>query len=281
MSKKHNLVLSCLLGILVSIVCGCINIGGFAPRAKYNSTIKLQTPLEINSTLEVQSNYGSITANGAEVTDCNAIASITVQAPTEVEAKEIADQIKIYFVQEGNTLTIKADKPKLKNKRSIGISYQITTPQQTSIECKTSYGKVNLNNLTGNVSVHTGYGKINCTKVNGLIDLHTSYGDVICEEIISDKSLVKTSYGDINFAYSQKAQAETQTQLRTSYGDINLTTPPKFAGQVEMSTSYGSIKTDLPITVKGKISKKQISGNIGHGNGTVNLKTSYGSIKIK
>lgn len=281
MKKYYNPLTLCLLAILLTTIGGCITIGGFGPRAKYKKTIYLQTPLQTGSTLNVQSSYGSITVRGADVADCNAIASITVQAPTEEEAKEIAEQIKIYFVPEGNTLTIKADKPRIKNKRSIGISYKITTPVQTSIECKTSYGKVNLNNLVGNVNANTSYGKIYCTKVNGQIGLYTSYGDVICKEIISNQSKVKTSYGDISFAYSQNSPAQPQTELRTSYGDIDLTAPPKFAGQVELSTSYGSISTDLPITVKGKISKKRITGTIGEGTGNLNLKTSYGSIKIK
>lgn len=281
MKKIYNPLTLCILVALIISVSGCISIGGFGPRAKYKKTIYLQTPLQTGSTLNVQSSYGSITVRGEEVADCNAIASITVQAPTEKEAKEIAEQIKIYFVPQGNTLTIKTDKPRIKNKRSIGISYKITTPVQTSIECKTSYGKVNLNNLVGNVKASTSYGKIYCTKVTGPIDVHTSYGDVICKEITSEKSKVKTSYGDISFEYSQNSPAETPTELRTSYGDISLTTPPKFAGQVDISTSYGSISTDLPITVKGKISKKRITGTIGEGTGNLNLKTSYGSIKIK
>lgn len=281
MKKNYNLLTLCILAILLATIGGCISIGGFGPRAKYKKTIYLQTPLQAGSTLNVQSSYGSITVRGEEVADCNAIANITVQAPTKEEAKEIAEQIKIYFVHEGNTLTIKTDKPRIKNKRSIGISFQITTPVQTSIECKTSYGKINLNNLVGNVKANTSYGKIYCTKVNGQIGLYTSYGDVICKEIISEKSKVKTSYSDISFAYSQNSPAETHTELRTSYGDINLTAPPKFAGKVDIGTSYGSINTKLPITVKGKISKKRITGTIGEGTGNLNLKTSYGSIKIK
>lgn len=281
MGKNFNILMLCLLGILVTAAGGCVNIGGFGPRAKYKKTIKLQAPLEAGSTLKAQTSYGSITVQGADVSDCNVIAKICVQAPTEAEASEIAEQIKIYLEPNGKTLTIKADKPHVKNNRSISICYQITVPEQTSIECNSSYGALKLNNLNGNVNAHTSYGSINCTNIDGQIRLNTSYGHVDCGSIISDELKVHSSYGNISVGYSEKASAQIRAEISTSYGSIGFTAPPEFTGQVELATSHGSIKTDLPITVKGKISNKRINGTIGKGNGMLNLKTSFGSIKIK
>jgi DUF4097 and DUF4098 domain-containing protein YvlB len=62
---------------------------------------------------------------------------------------------------------------------------------------------------------------------------------------------------------------------------VELTTPKNFSGEVEASTHNGSIKTELPITVKGKVSKKRLTGTIGTGQGKLYLETHNGSIKIK
>ena len=75
--------------------------------------------------------------------------------------------------------------------------------------------------------------------------------------------------------------ADINANVTTSYGIINFVTPPKFSGQVDLATSYGSIKTDLPITVTGELGKQRIKGTVGQGNGKLNLKTSFGSIRIK
>ena len=53
--------------------------------AKYEK-IRLQAPLEAGTTLRAQTSYGSITSRGADASDCNVIAKICVQAPSEEEA---------------------------------------------------------------------------------------------------------------------------------------------------------------------------------------------------
>jgi len=282
MKKNYTIVLAlglCLCSLLA--VSGCVIHIGDWPRAKYEKTIRLQVPLESGSTVVAKTSYGSITVGGADTTDCSVVATIRVQAPTEEEAAEIAEKVNIQLEPAGKTLTVRADKPHVKNKRSINISYQITVPMQTNIECASSYGSIELADTSGYVKAHTNYGSIDCDRINGQIQVDTSYGSVDCREIISDELTAGSNYGNIDIEYSDLAPAKTQTNISTSYGNIDFTAPPGFAGQVELATNYGSIKTDLPIVVKGKISSKRIEGTIGEGNGKLSLKTSYGSIRIR
>ena len=262
-------------------VSGCVIRIGDWPRAKHEKTIRLQAPLEPGSTIAAKTSFGSITVRGADVADCNMIARISVQAPTEKEAAEIAEQVKIRLEPVGKTLTVKADKPRVRNNRSISISFEITVPKQVNIECASSYGSIKLSDTNGYVKAHTSYGSIKCDSINGEIRVNTSYGRVDCREIISDELTVDSSYGSIDIEYSDLTPAEIQADVSTSYGDIDFTAPPGFTGQVELGTSYGSINTNLPITVKGKISNKRIEGTIGEGNGKLSLKTSFGSIRIR
>ena len=63
--------------------------------------------------------------------------------------------------------------------------------------------------------------------------------------------------------------------------EVDVAVPPNFAGDVAVETSFGSVKTELPITVKGDFGKTRFYGSIGQGKGKIDLKTSFGSIKIK
>ena len=282
MKKNYSIVLA--IGFyfcLLLIVSGCVIRIGDWPRAKYEKTIELQAPLGSGSILVANTSYGSITVRGADTSDCSLFATIHVQAPSEQEASEIAEQVKIELEPAGKTLTVRADKPHVKNNRSINISYQITVPVQTNIECSSSYGPIKLADTSGYVKAHTSYGSIDCDSVNGQIHVDTSYGRVNCREIISGELTVGSSYGNIDIEYSDLAPAEIQAVVSTSYGSIDFTAPPGFTGQVELATSHGSVKTDLPITVQGKISSKRIKGTIGEGNGKLILKTSYGSIGLR
>jgi len=280
MKKNYMIVLALGLCLLLAI-SGCVIEIGNWPRAKYEKTISLQAPLESGSTVVAKTSYGSITVVGANTADCNVVATISVQAPTEEEAAEIAEKVNIHLEPAGKTLTVRADKPHVKNNRSISISYQITVPVQTNIECASSYGSIELADTSGYVKAHTNYGSIDCDRINGQIQADTSYGSVDCREIISDELTADSNYGNIDIEYSDSAPAEIRAHVSTSYGSIDFTAPPGFAGQVELATNYGSIQTDLPIVVKGKISSKRIEGTIGEGNGMLSLKTSYGSIRIR
>ncbi len=280
MKKNYTIVLALGLCLLLAI-SGCVIEIGNWPRAKYEKTIRLQAPLESGSNVVAKTHYGSIKVSGAETADCNVVATIRVQAPTEEEAAEIAEKVNIQLEPAGTTLTVRADKPHVKNNRSISISYQITVPVQTNIECASSYGSIELADTNGYVKAHTSYGSIDCDSINGQIQADTSYGSVDCREIISDELTAGSNYGNIDIEYSDLVPAEIQAKVSTSYGSINFTAPPGFAGQVELATSYGSVKTDLPILVKGKISSKRIEGTIGEGNGKLSLKTNYGSISMR
>ncbi len=280
MKKHYSIVLALGLCLLLAI-SGCVIEIGNWPRAKYEKTIRLQAPLESGSNFVAKTSYGSIKVGGADTTDCNVVATIRAQAPTEEEAAEIAEKVNIQLEPAGTTLTVRADKPHVKNNRSISISYQITVPVQTNIECASSYGSLELADTNGYVKAHTSYGSIDCDSINGQIQADTSYGSVDCREIISDELTAGSNYGNIDIEYSDLVPAEIQAKVSTSYGSINFTAPPGFAGQVELATSYGSVKTDLPILVKGKISSKRIEGTIGEGNGKLSLKTNYGSISMR
>ncbi len=272
--------LGCLLCLLILLPgCLCINIGGWG-RAKFERTDELSAPLSAGSTLVAETSFGSITVTGTDVTGCRVIAEICVQAPTQEEAAEIAERVKVKLVPAGKTLTVKVEKPKLKNNRSVGVSFNITVPKQTNIDCDTSFGSIGVDNINGSVKAETSFAAINCDNTQGPIHLKTSYGGITCRNITSTDITAPSSFGGINIDCSPSTPPEINADIVTSYGNIDFTTPPAFAGKADLQTSFGSIETNLPITVKGDLKKQRIKGTIGDGNGKLRLKTSFGSIKI-
>lgn len=271
--------LGCLLCLLMLLAGCCINIGSC--RAKYERTDRLRAALEPGSTVIAETSFGSITVTGADVTECSVTAEICVQAPTEKEAAEIAEQVEIKLVPAGETLTVKVEKPRLGGNRSVGVSFDITVPKKTNLECDTSYGAIKVANINGDIKGKTSFASIECKGVQGPVCLRTSYGSITCRDITSAELTAISSFGSIDIVCSPSTPAEINANVTTSYGNIDFVTPPKFSGCVHLVTSYGSIKTDLPITVKGELNKQRIKGTIGQGQGKLNLKTSFGSIKIK
>lgn len=278
-SKKIFLV--CLIGFVIFVAgrrfYGC----DWSEAEKYEKTIELQAPLQAGSTLEAETKFGSVIVEGNDVSICSVIAEICVHAPTEAEAAEIAEQVKIQLEPRDKRLTVVADKPSVKENRSIGISYKITVPRQTNVKAASSYGSVNLSGLNGSVDASTKFGSICCRDIEGGINLETAYGSVDCSEIVFNAMTVHSNFGGVNIKCSDKASADMQADVSTDYGSIDFKAPTGFAGEVEAGTNYGFVETALPVTVEGKISKKQLQGVIGEGDGRLRLRTNFGSVKLK
>ncbi len=252
--------LACLLCFLTTVTGCCINID-FWPRAKYERTDELNAPLATGSILALENSVGSITIEGLDVNECNVIATISVKAPTDEEAEELAEQIKIELDRDGNTLTVRTEKPRTKKRRSISISFDITVPEQTVLELGSDVGKIRVSNITEKIKAKTDVGQITCKEISGDIDL-------------------KVDVGTIKVVYSKSAPAACNANITTNVGGIDLTTPPNFSAAVDADTDVGSIRTDLPLTVKGKIGKS-LHGTIGSGEGKLYLRTDVGSIRIR
>ena len=251
----------CLLCLLTTVTGCCINIDNFWPRAEYERTDELNAPLGPGSTLALENSVGSINIAGLDVTECNVIATISVKAPTEEEAQELAEQIKIELDRDGNTLTVRTEKPRTKKRRSISISFDITVPKQTALELESDVSNIQVSNITEKIKAKTDIGKITCKEISGDIDL-------------------RADVGTVKVVYSKTAPAACNANITTNVGGIDLTTPPNFSAAVDADTDVGSIRTDLPLTVRGKIGKS-LHGTIGSGEGKLYLRTDVGSIRIR
>jgi DUF4097 and DUF4098 domain-containing protein YvlB len=296
MKKKDGVViiLGLCLGLFLTTI-GCnISIGNW-PQARYERTAQQQVPLASGSTLVTETSFGSITVAGADVTDCNVTANIFAQAPTEQEAQELADQVQIKLEQTGNILTVTAEKPHVGHNRSIGVSFNIIVPKQTSVECSSSYGAIELSNLQGNLKGKTSSGKIKSENIQGSTQLVTSYGSITCKKISGDSIYLKSSSGSINIE-----NIRGSTELFTSYGDITCN---DFSdGDINLKTSSGRIilsKASLgncdAHTSYGSVTCEELKGNLiklhsGNGNisvtntsakSTTDISTSYGRITCR
>ena len=293
--KKYCTVLTlgfCLCSLL--IVSGCdIQIGDWG-KAKYERTVQQQAPLAPGSTVVAKTSFGSITITGADVTNCSVVAQIRVQAPTEQEAREIAEQVKIKLESVGQTLTVKAEKPPIKRRRSISISYNITVPRQTNVECASSYGAIKLSNIDGNVKGKTSSGSISAEDIQGSAQLDTSYGPVTCKNITGDNIQLKSSSGSI-----RAENIVGSVNLNTSYGSI--TCDDISGGDIKLKTSSGNIKLskasceDCDVhTSYGSITADELKGSLlklHSGSGSINvteasaktadISTAYGRINCR
>lgn len=261
---------------LTTFVAGC----GINMRAKFQRTVRLSAPVSPGSTFTAQTHNGSITANGADVTDCNIVATITARAATEEEARELAEQVEISLEPSGDTLTAKIKKPTSLFNKSVGVSLDVTVPHRTNLDLETHNGAVEIADITGDVRALTHNGKVTTVRVAGSTVLETHNGSISVMSTSGDAKL-KTHNGSVKAFYAESAPSAGDISIITHNGSIELQTPPDLSARIEAVTNNGSINTDLPITVTGKLSRSKLTGTIGTGDGKLHLETHNGSIRIK
>mgnify|MGYP000935739797 CR=1 FL=1 len=87
--------------------------------------------------------------------------------------------------------------------------------------------------------------------------------------------------GGVSIEFAPTAPADVTVTAGSISGGVSVLAPPNFAGRIEMSTTSGSVQSDLPITVQGKMSPKHLSGTVGGGSGSLTLRTTSGSVRLR
>ncbi|HUT47239.1 MAG TPA: DUF4097 family beta strand repeat-containing protein [Sedimentisphaerales bacterium] len=259
--RKHFLINLCLVVslCLLTAFSSCKDIDSLF-RAEHQRTEHVSVPIAGVAGLNVESDVGSITVTGADVTDCNVTAEITVKAQTKEKARKLAEEVKIKLESSGDTLTIKAVRPAELKKRALVVDFKIIAPRHMKLDCS------------------TGVGTVTVSDIEGRIEASVNVGSIVCHMVVAELDL-SSNVGSVTVKYADAAPAACNANITTNVGSIEFTAPPELSAQVSVSTNIGSVKTARPITVVGKVGKS-IKGTIGTGEGKVLLKTNVGSIEI-
>ncbi|PKK84902.1 MAG: hypothetical protein CVT49_01740 [candidate division Zixibacteria bacterium HGW-Zixibacteria-1] len=235
-------------------------------------------------TLYIESDIGSIyietnTANKVEI-------EIAAKLDTRSERKteEILENLKLEFEQDGDDVSIFAE---FKNRNiwslwgsrgsSLGLEFHISVPEEYNLDLFTAGGSIDVNNLTGEARVETSGGSLRFREIKGLIEGKTSGGSIRLESCVGDVD-VKTSGGSITARI--EGQPEDDCRLSTSGGGVTVYLSRNINVDIDASTSAGHVETDFPVTIRGKVRKSSLKGQINEGGPELYLRTSAGNINI-
>ena len=261
--KKRVLIDSALvmsLYVMTLLPGCCINIGDLF-KAKCQTTQQVSVPLKDINELDVDTNVGSITVTGDDVTDCNITAEITVKAGSEEKARKLAEEVKIEFQSSDSRLGIKVRKPDSLPDRALVANFTIRAPKQLNLNCSTHVGSVNISDIKGRIRAST------------------NVGSIICDQVVADLQLI-ANVGSIKAKCSDVAPTGCDVEITTNVGSISFAGPSQMSAQLNASANLGEIRTRRPITVVGSL-KKSIKGTVGTGEGKIDLRTNIGSIEIE
>jgi hypothetical protein len=145
------------------------------------------------------------------------------------------------------------------NNNDVTVNFAVKVPAGVKLSANTVNGGVNIRGLDADTQAHT---------VNGSIKLHTE-----------GRAEAQTVNGSIE-ASMGRADWDGKNEFKTVNGAIHLTLPGDLSTDVRAQTVNGDIETDFPLTVRGRFSRRSLSGTIGGGGRELELETVNGGIRL-
>ncbi len=192
------------------------------------------------------------------------------------------DRLDYQVSQEGDIVSVKA-----KSKdgfrlfdfgQSPGADIVITTPSNTTVDLRTSNGRIVIRGIQASGSLETSNGRVVMEDVDGVFDVSASNGAITVQGAKGTFDL-ETNNGSIEF--SGEIVSGGTNSMRTSNGNITLTLEGEPSLDVDASTSNGTVFSSFPITTTSTGDKNKLAGIIGTGEAKLNIDTSNGSIRIQ
>jgi len=284
-NRRFNVLMGLGLAFMAVGVGCCIYIHG-GSQAKAHRQDRLASAIRPNASLGIRTDFGSIAVTGMDTNECRVTAEVTAHAPTEEEAQQILDKVKVVLEPAAEGLMLRVDKPSLGGNRSVGVSFTVTVPRHTALDCHTSFGSIRVQDIASAVTAHTSFASVTADRVSGPLRLTTSHGGIRGDQISSDGIVAESSFGSIELTFApneNNTPDHGSLDLRTSYGSI--TCHQVAHGQVYARTSFGSIHM---YCLSSAPSDMQLDAATSHGHitcqipsgyaGQVDLDTSFGKI---
>lgn len=286
-------------------------------RVNWQKQQQLTAPLKSKGVLTAGTKNGSIAVTGREDDGCDVSVTITATATSEKRAAELAGQVKVALVPKDGQVRVDVQEPRTSGLESVRVDLKIQVPRLTGTDLHNDNGQIGVNDVEGNILCRTDNGRIDLRSVAGRVDLGSDNGRITAADLAADAQIqtdngaieiryadgrprtcsirsdngritcrnlsgdlkAEAGNGSIDAAYAVDAPGVCRIDITSDNGKIHLVTPRSLSAKVVARSDNGRISTNLPLTVNGKRGKR-IDGEIGSGQGQVQLRSSNGSIEL-
>ena len=233
------------------------NFNWYGDKLAGNCEIREQT-LAPSGTIGIDGRQnGGVSVKGWDQNQVFVRARVQTGAPTEEEARALAQQIRI----ETGGSKIFASGPESRRDYHWDVSYEVFVPRRADLSIETHNGGIAISEVNGKIDFNAVNGGVVLKRVGGAVRGSTTNGGLVIE-----------LSGD-------RWDGET-LDVSTTNGGVVMSVPENYSAHLETGTVNGGVDVDFPVTVQGKISK-QIALNLGSGGATVKATTTNGGVRLK
>ena len=250
----------------------------------FEETEVIESPLP--GELRIRNSHGSIEIFGSDEENISISFEKRIWRKDEVEAQEIAEQLKMFTELEGQALKISTNRQEFRRKK-IETHFVIRVPEGMNVTVVNSYGLVRMERV-GHADITNPYGEVFASDIRGTLIVSNRYEDIEIENVESDCK-IETSYSSVTISNIQGT-----TEIKNSHGslamedipnDVLIRTPNSkiygwdIRGALDIENSYEKIElTNVgPVKIVANQSRIDIDG----ANGNIDISNRYDKVKLK
>ncbi|HXK10381.1 MAG TPA: DUF4097 family beta strand repeat-containing protein [Vicinamibacteria bacterium] len=177
------------------------------------------------------------------------------------------------------------------------VTLALRVPKEADLDVHTGDGGIEVQPVSGRVSLSTGDGSITADGLQGEIHLRSGDGSIRATGLSGrlaaetgdghmdvrgrfDVLTLHTGDGGIEAAAEAGSKVEAAWSLHSGDGSITLRLPDGLGADLDAHTGDGSIALDKPVTVSGTINRNAVRGKLGPGGPPLKVETGDGSIRL-
>ncbi|HEX6284777.1 MAG TPA: hypothetical protein VFZ71_07875 [Pyrinomonadaceae bacterium] len=200
---------------------------------------------------------GGVSVKGWDRNEVLVRARVQTAAPTEGEAGQLAQQIRI----ETSGAKIFASGPDNRRDYHWSVSYEVFVPRRADVSAETKNGGISIADVNGRIDFTALNGGVVLKRVGGMVRGSTTNGGLMIE-LAGDRW-----EGD-------------SLDVSTTNGGVTMSIPENYSANLQTGTVNGNISVDFPVTVQGQITKA-LTVNLGSGGPMVKAFTTNGGVRVR
>jgi len=250
------------------------------PRGKYTKekTIKKEYKVSLNALLEIENSYGNLNITSWNQDKVTIEVHIKTTGDNEDKVQRKLDGISIDFVANHNMVSATTIFNKDNNRWgwnwgntsnvNMQVNYTVKIPIKNSVNLSNDYGSIFLDRIDGHAKINCDYGRLEIGELHGRSN---------------QLSFDYTSKSKIGYINSGKINADYSGFTIERAGNLEITADytnavVRKAEDLSYVCDYGKLEIMEAKNIKGN--GDYINVQLGKVHGNVDIKSSYGSIKI-
>jgi hypothetical protein len=321
--KKHtkqlfsSLPLLLVLAVPLRTLAGQANTtSGDGDDIKKTKNINKSYNVSADNKLKIENSFGNVVVSTWDKPQITVDIEIVAHASTEDKAQALMDKLDVKDSQEGKTIAFKSNVDNVKDDknwkhkgdgdedRRFYIDYIIHMPAANPLSIENSFGKTEVPDFKGLVSLTSKFGSLNAGSLANVDAIDVEFGKARIGEVTNGKVVFKfddearigkvNGNVKINTEFSGHVQFNVADEIKElsvfeSYSGVRVVVTKNLSAQFDIHTSFGNFHNDTDFSIKqdkddddnyGPHFDKDYAGTAGGGKARIKIKSSFGNVRL-